>query len=462
MHDLTGKQVLVLGLGISGLAAAELAALHQGQVTVLDSASGKAVDERAARLQAKGIGVRLEWQSPTWASAVDLAVISPGIPATSPLGRLAASLTCPVLSELEFGYAYCRCPVIAITGTNGKTTTTELTTHCLKGAGKRALAAGNIGLPLSEAGRRSERLDFIVAEVSSFQLEGVDRFAPVAAACLNVTSDHLNRYRDANDYLQTKLRLFARLTDPGQVVLKRELWDVPAVRQYPLFAHRPPVTFSAEDGAVADYFVDAHGQLSWRHAGTVEVLLSRTELKLSGQHNLENVMAALALCRLAGVPHAATVEPAKRFAPSAHRLELVAVNNGVRYLNDSKATNPDALLQALRTCGAELRNGGRILLIAGGRDKRMDFEPVVPLLKQLVKEVYLLGESKDHLARLWSPHVACQKYNSLAAIVERTVEEARSGDIVLLSPGCASQDMFEDYADRGNQFCTALRRRLGE
>jgi UDP-N-acetylmuramoylalanine--D-glutamate ligase len=460
---LTDQQILVLGLGVSGSAAAELARLQEGNVTVLDAGSGDVLDERAERLRDRDVCVRLDWNRPSWDEPVDLAILSPGIPPESVLGQLAGSLDCPVIAELEFGYRFCSCPVLAITGTNGKTTTVELTTHCLKGAGKRALAAGNIGLPLSDACRKSGSLDFIVVEVSSFQLEHVDTFAPISATCLNVSSDHQDRYDDFADYQATKLRLFARMSNPGQAVLRHDLWGDAQVQSQALFAAGHPVTFAADtDADDLNYFVDADGQICFRQDEVVEVLMHQDDLKLKGAHNVENVMAALALCRLAGVPHSETIEPAKRFAPSAHRLELLSVSNGVRYINDSKATNPDAMIQALRTCTTGGRYQGKVLLIAGGRDKRMDFGSVVPYLEQYVKEVYLLGENKDRLAELWSGHVNCLKFASMAALIDQAVEDADPGDTVLLSPGCASFDMFKSYQDRGNQFIQALRRRLGE
>ena len=463
MEELRNRKILVLGLGVSGLAAAELARQQQAQVTVLDSETNNTLGERAAQLQAQGITVHLDWSRPAWPEPIDLAVISPGIPPKSLLGCLAGGLACPVIAELELGYRYCQCPILAVTGTNGKTTTVELTVHCLKGAGKRALAAGNVGYPLSAACRQSAELDFIVAEVSSFQLERTASFTPVAAACLNASSDHLDRYADFAAYLEAKLRLFNQMSEARHAVIKEELWEWPEVRRHPLFARQRPITFSAaNDQGNAEYSVNADGQLCWRHEGTVEPLLHRDELKLSGAHNLENVFAALALCRLAGVPHAAVLDAVKRFSPSVHRLELLAVHNGVRFINDSKATNPDALIQALKTCGRNGGHNGGILLIAGGRDKQMDFRGVLPWLERYVKEAYLLGESTDHLAELWGPRVSCVKFSSLPAAVEHAIANAHAGDAVLLSPGCASQDMFADYAERGKEFGNAIKRRLGE
>lgn len=454
------KHVLVLGLGISGVAAAELALLHGARVTVLDAFSSDTLSERASRLANRGAEVHLEWNTDAWNQPVDLAVMSPGIGPESVLGRLAEALSCPVQSELEFGFLRCACPVLAVTGTNGKTTTVELIVHMLRGAGYKALAAGNIGLPLSEAARKSAGLDYIVAEVSSFQLERADGFTPLAAAILNITDDHGDRYQNFDAYLAAKMRLIANMRNPRRVVVRDDVYELPIMQRHELFSQSPPQLFAAAENGTADYLIDEKGHLAWRENGNVTRLLRSDELRLQGTHNAENVLAALAMCNAAGIEHEAVLPAVRKFAPSAHRLELIATHGNVRYINDSKATNPDAMIQALRTCAANSK--GRILLIAGGRDKRMNFESVTPCLQAHVKQVYLLGETRNSLAALWSQHVSCRTYASLSAIVDDTVDDAEPGDTVLLSPGCASHDMFSDYTQRGNQFAQEIRRRIGE
>jgi UDP-N-acetylmuramoylalanine--D-glutamate ligase len=464
LDSIAHQSILVLGLGDSGLAAAELAICQGATVTVLDADDSEKLAERAARLENRGVKVLRDFGGDTWSAPVDLAIISPGIHPQRSLGRLAARLTCPVISELEFGFRYCSCPILAITGTNGKTTTTELTVHCLKGAGKKVIGAGNIGLPLAEAARKSANLDFIVAEVSSFQLERVQHFTPLAAALLNITPDHLDRYGDMATYLQAKLALFRTMASAGKIVLQQSLLAEPAVQAALPTVGGPPVTFAsgaASEGAT--YRITPAGELLFAGPAGPECLLTRKDVRLLGDHNLENIAAALALCRLAGVDHAQTVPHARKFAPSAHRLELVAAKRSVKYINDSKATNPDALIQALKTVAANsLRPNGKVLLIAGGRNKQMDFTATVPYLRQYVKAVFLIGESKDDLAELWQGTVPCAKFTSLAACVDAAIERAQAGDVVLLSPGCASQDMFANYAERGNLFSQEVRRRLGE
>lgn len=461
MADYEGKQILVLGLGISGFAAARLARTLGAEVTVLDTITSDVLHRRASALAELGVRVELGWNSDTWSEPTDLVVISPGIGPLSPYGRLADTIQCTVVGELEFGFSCCSCPVLAVTGTNGKTTCVELATHCLRAAGYRAMAAGNVGVPLSEVCLKTTDLDFLVVEVSSFQLERAHTFTPYAAALLNVSSDHQDRYSTFSDYVRTKLRLFGQITNAGRVVVKEELLRRPELREHPLFSRQFPFTFSSCGPGKADYFIDNEGLLCCRSSAGVVKLTHRDKLQMRGAHNLENALAVLGLCRAVGAPLEPCVSALEEFTLSAHRLEPICTSRGIRFVNDSKATNPDAVIQALLTCGQTLSDNGRILLIAGGRDKEMDFEPVKPYLQQYVDQAFLLGESKDRLAHLWEPVVTCTSVPTLEAAVDGAIALATEGDVVLMSPGCASQDMFEDYAHRGNQFKKALNRRLG-
>lgn len=455
------SQVLVLGLGVSGLAAAGLALRQDAAVQVLDSAASDPLRARAEELRQRGARVFLEWNEPTWPDSVpDLAVISPGIAPASVLGRIAAAVPCPLLSELEYGFRHCACPILAVSGTNGKTTVVELLRHCLRHAGLKVEAAGNIGIPLSEAALRSAACDFVVAEVSSFQLEHVQRFTPLVAAILNVTPDHLDRYRDLTEYRNTKLRLLRNMTDSRRLVLREDLARHEDVRRALPDDGRDPIRFAADETTSADYFATADGKLCRRLGDSVQELLGRDELQLRGSHNVENVLAAFAVAQAAGMDPKQLVAPSTTFAPSPHRLELVAANAGIRYVNDSKATNEDALCRALAATAG--RTGGRILLIAGGRDKNQNFTAVTALLGKCVKEVFLIGTCRQRLAKQWGHAVSCKVFVSLDAAVHAAADAAAPGDTVLLSPGCASQDMFADYAERGRLFCALVKRRLGE
>ena len=454
-------RIVVLGLGVSGYAAADLAAHHAAQVTVLDVGDSPALRERAAMLCERGVRVHLEWPSDAWDEGADLVIVSPGIPPESLLGHLAAGFDCPAISELEYGFRHCPCPILAVTGTNGKTTTVELLVHCLNRAGIRAMAAGNIGKPLCEAARRSSLLDFLVVEVSSFQLERVDRFAPLAAAVLNVSPDHQDRYSSFEEYARTKLRLLANVTRRNRIVLRESLAETEAVQRALPQDDSQPVTFAAHESLFADYFLADDGVLCRRSApATVRRLLPRTAIRLDGRHNVENVLAALALAQAAGIAPDELARHVATFAPAAHRLELVGVHRGVRFVNDSKATNPDALVQALATTAAAAT--GQILLIAGGLDKGLDFGSVAPLLAAHAKAVFLIGRCRERLAKQWFRVVSCKVFASLTAAVDAAADDACPGDTILLSPGCASQDMFTDYAERGREFCTLVKRRIKE
>lgn len=454
------RRVLVLGLGLSGCAAAELALLQGAAVTVLDTGGSDALQERADMLRARGAAVHLEWHRDAAPAAADLVVLSPGIHPSSPLGRLADTLGCPVISELEYGFWHASCPVVAITGTNGKTTTTELVAACLRQAGRRVLAAGNIGLPLCEAARKSAALDLLVVEVSSFQLERCQRFAPLAATLLNLTPDHMDRYPDLGAYAAAKARLFQRMPHAARVVLREDMAALPQVRAALPTDGSAPRLFAATESAAASYFLRGDGMLMRRTADASVPLLPQDRLRLRGLHNVENVLAAIGVCEAADVPCESFLPALERFAPSRHRLELVALHAGVQFINDSKATNPDSVVRALETVAPA--PPGRVVLIAGGLDKGLDFAPLRPWLARCVKQVCLIGKSREWLAREWKDTVYCKEFVSLAAAVDDAIANASAGDVVLLSPGCASMDMFANYAERGNAFCDLVKRRTGE
>lgn len=435
--------------------------MQQGAaVHVLDNAASDLLRDRAEGLRQRGARVCLEWNEPAWPGTPDLVVISPGIAAASVLGRLAAGVLCPLVSELEYGFQHCACPILAVSGTNGKTTVVELLRHSLQRAGLKVEAAGNIGIPLSAVARRSAACDFVVVEVSSFQLEHVRRFTPLVAAILNVTPDHLDRYRDLTEYRNTKLRLLQNMTDSRRIVLREDLFKHEDVQRALPADGRNPIRFAADETPCADYFATADGRLCRRLGDSVQELLARAELRLQGGHNVENVLAAFAIAQAAGLDPKKLAEPARTFAPSSHRLELVAANAGIRYVNDSKATNADALCRALTAAAAQTE--GRILLIAGGQDKNQNFTTVTALLGEHVKEIFLIGTCRQRLAKQWGHAVSCKMFASLDAAVHAAADAAVPGDTVLLSPGCASQDMFADYAERGRRFRALVKRRLGE
>ncbi len=458
--DLAGTRVLVLGLGASGAAAVRLALSGGAACRALDGGQGGGLVATAAELTAAGAEVTLGWSAATPLPPADLIVISPGIPPRSPLGQQAVQAGVPVVSELEFGSRYCACPMLAITGTNGKTTTVELTTHLLAAMGLRVQAAGNIGLPLAACAQESAELDALVVEVSSFQLEAVDRFRPTVAALLNVTPDHYDRHGGPAPYLAAKLALFRHLPDAGTIILRRDLAQLPEVRELLASRSGQPLLFSATPADDCAFFADATALYERRDGQTVR-LAGLDEWTLVGPHNVENALAALAVVRAAGYCPEQAARGLASFRPSRHRLELVAERDGVRFINDSKATNVDALCRALETL-APTAPGRRTLLIAGGVDKDIDFASALSWLEKQVREVFLIGTCKGRLAKEWHGVVSCREFLTLDDAVAAATAAARPGDVVLLSPGCASQDMFQNYAHRGDQFRALVERRAGE
>jgi UDP-N-acetylmuramoylalanine--D-glutamate ligase len=437
--NLEGKRVVVLGLGISGMEAAKLLQDHGATVTVRDNAAASPrVAERAAGLRSRGITVELGGEV-RMSADFDLGVLSPGIDPKVPLVRTLAQAGVPLFGELELAYRFCGCPIVAITGTNGKTTTTELIDAALRAGGKRVMSSGNIGTAFSAAVRESATLDLMVLEVSSFQLELIEEFRPRISVHLNLTPDHLDRYATMEEYEQAKWQIFRNQTAGDFAVVNANL-RLPAMK-----AKR--VTISAM-GDVAEYqFEDG-----WLVARG-EKVLEQSRTNLIGRHNAENMLAALAVADLCGVAREATVAALIAYRPLPHRCEKVGEIDGVIYLNDSKATNIDALEKALQAMTRP------VVLLAGGKDKGLDFTGLTPLVREKVKACVLIGQMTEKLFAAWHAAVPCHRATTLEDAMEQCRRLAAPGDAVLFSPGCSSYDMFKDYEDRGNQFRELVRAR---
>ena len=457
----TNNQLLVLGLGISGYAAAELALVNGYNITVLDENDSPELRERAATLKERGASAVLDYSdSQSFKVNPDFVVISPGIGPGSSLWHVAENCDCPVISEIEFAFRYVNCPIIAVTGTNGKSTTVELINYCLQHSGYRSQATGNVGFPLSEAVRKYRSLDYLVVEVSSFQLERIQQFKPDVAVFLNLSPDHLDRHKSVEEYYETKTSLFSNMTDARNTVVRKDLLTNAAVKRK-LPAESNPVTFSADEDEDNEFFLKDNQTLCQKTSdGSVQVLCDRKDLRLRGRHNIENVLAAFAVGYCLDIQPETLRDAATHFPPHPHRLELINVREGIQYFNDSKATNPDSMARAIGAVADETK--GSIVLIAGGLDKGLDFSEIKPLLAEHVKEVELIGKCRQRLAEEWRDTVTCRTFVSLESAVENALETAVYGDTVLLAPGCASQDMFKDYAERGETFNEIVKRRIGE
>jgi len=423
----------VLGLGISGMEAAKLLQDRGARVTVRDDATDNAtVNQRAEALRQRGIGVELGGAIPATAERFDFCVLSPGIHPDAPLVRRLRQAGLPMLGELEVAYRFCQCPIVAITGTNGKTTTTELVDAVLAAGGKRTKASGNIGTAFSAAVRDSANLDVMVLEASSFQLEHVVEFRPRISVHLNLTPDHLDRYGSMEEYETAKWQIFRNQTPDDYAIVNTNL-------RLPEIAARK-TTFSVT-GAAADYqLIDG-----WLVARGEQVL-EQSRTNLAGPHNAENMLAALAVADLYHIPREAAIRALCDYKPLPHRCEKVGVIDGVTFINDSKATNIDALEKAL------LSQRSPVVLLAGGKDKGLDFSGLRPLLREKVKAVVLIGQMTEKLFAAWNSAVPCVRATTLADAVERARQLVRPGDAVLFSPGCSSFDMFKGFEDRGDQF----------
>jgi UDP-N-acetylmuramoylalanine--D-glutamate ligase len=453
MLPLRGSVVLVVGLGDSGQAAARL--LRQrgaARVVAVDGADHADLRITAARLIEEGIEVRLGIRE---APGEDFhyAVISPGVPVAGELAQSILRRRIPLVAELELGWQACpNCPTIAITGTNGKTTTTELVERMLLQSGRRTRAAGNIGLPLCALAESNPPLDFLTLEVSSFQLETIDQFHPAIAVLLNLTPDHFDRYSGMEDYLQAKARLFQNQTPGDWAVIQWEAWD--ALRRRGVWLRATPITFSSREPR-ADVF-EQGGVLYHRRGPQALPLCDRRSIPLAGPHNTENLMAVLAVGQILNLPSGPVQAALASYVPAAHRCEVVTQAQGITFVNDSKATNVDAVAQALQTVPAGRQGEANIWLIAGGKDKGFSYDELGPLLTRRVKGAFLLGEAREKIRDAWSRFTPCSTVDTLPQAVCEAADRAVSGDVVLLSPACSSFDMFQNYQQRGEVFCRAV------
>jgi len=436
--ELQGKKILVLGLARTGLAVARFLARRGARVVGADARAGDAMGQARNELSRLSAACHLGPEEAVWLDGVEAVVPSPGVPRENPLLAEAARRGIEVLSEIELAARFNRTPMVAITGTNGKTTTTRLVAAVLEAAGLRVFVGGNIGKPLIEC--VAGNWDWGVVEVSSFQLEWVRDFRPRVALCLNLSEDHLDRYDGLASYGAAKARIFAAQHPDDVAVLNRDDPWVWALRPR-LDARTVSFGWSeVEEGA----FV-AGDAIVWRGDGAEERFPLR-DLGLRGVHNVENVMAAVCAAKAVGVQGRHIRTAARQFRGIEHRLELVRELDGVRYFNDSKGTNVGAVQKSLASFD------GPIVLIAGGVHKGGSYRNLEPLVRERVRKLVLLGEAagimKESLGALTDTSVVAD----LAEAVRQARAAAHAGDVVLLSPACSSFDMFENYGERGRAF----------
>ena len=436
-----GKRVLVVGLARTGVATALFCAARGAHVTATDAHPEHELRAVAANLRSAGVILELGGHSDALFTSQDLIVPSPGVPADVPQLVAARAAGITIWSEVELASRFLRGKLIAITGANGKTTTTSLVEHILKSAGFPTILAGNIGTPLISRVDESRDDTVTVAELSSFQLELTETFRPNIAIFLNLTPDHLDRHHTLEAYGAAKAKIFANQTESDVALLNA---DDPATTPYaPL---RPQTYWFSRKQRVGQGAFVKDGQIIFRAEGEEQTIMHVDEILLVGAHNLENVLASIAAARLAGADARQIADAVKTFAGVEHRLEFVAEIAGVRYYNDSKATNVDATQKALE---AFPKN---VLVILGGKDKASDYTALRENLSRRSKLALLIGSAAEKIAAQIAGSVAIERAGTLDRALEIAERAAQPGDVVLLAPACASFDQFENYEQRGRVF----------
>ncbi|MGA2085307.1 MAG: UDP-N-acetylmuramoyl-L-alanine--D-glutamate ligase [Terracidiphilus sp.] len=442
--ELKGKKVLVVGLGKSGLAAALFLRRRGAQVTVSDIRSAEALAKEIPALIEEGIMVETGGHGLLTFRRQDLIVVSPGVPLDTPELAQVRSFGLPVIGELELAARFLKGRMLAITGSNGKTTTTALVGEILQKAGIPSQVGGNIGVPVVALIDQSTDETWSVLEVSSFQLESTDQFHPSIAVILNITPDHLDRHGSFENYCAAKERIFARQTAEDFLVLNADNERVAeAAARAPAMIYWFSIEHPVEQGAWLD-----NGYVVYRPArgAATEQVMPLSEIPLKGAHNVENVLAAVVATRLAGAPADAIRQAIESFQAVEHRLEFVARIDGVEYYNDSKATNVDATAKAV----AAFDSG--IHLILGGKDKGSPYTVLAPLLRERVRAVYTIGSAAAKIESELRGVVSIHSCVTLDNAVGAAAAAARPGELVLLAPACSSFDQFESYEHRGRVF----------
>jgi UDP-N-acetylmuramoylalanine--D-glutamate ligase len=451
----TADTALVIGLGKSGLACAEVLRSRGATVYATDEKPREALSAAIETIESFGARFVAPGEVAGIVGSLTAAVLSPGVPLTSPVVIGVQDANIPVFGEIEVAYRLCKAPIIAVTGTKGKSTTTALIGHLLRSCGRNVRVGGNIGNPLIREVLDAKPDSWVVAEVSSFQLETIRTFKPRVAVLLNIAPDHLDRYHSMDEYAEAKFRIFANQSisdffignldderiavldsDGGEIRMRsRQLWFTLNER----FAN---ATMYLQGDAItyAPVFGDPRPA----------VVLRRDEIPLAGDHNVHNVMAALLAALAVGCDRATLRDAVMSFHPMPHRLEPVTEIDGVLYVDDSKSTNPGSVVAALRAYSQ------KVVLIAGGRSKGTDFAEMGAVLRERARAVVLIGEAAGEIAAE-AGDLPAVRAESMDDAVVRAQELAQRGDIVLLSPGCASFDMFQSAEDRGEKFVAAVR-----
>ena len=444
MMELKGKKVLVVGLGKSGLAAALFLRRRGAQVTVSDIRSAEALAKDIPALLEEGINVEAGGHGLLTFRRQDLIVVSPGVPLDTPELVQARNFGRPIIGELELAARFLKGKILAVTGSNGKTTTTSLLGEILERAGMPTLVGGNIGVPVVALIEESTDATWSVLEVSSFQLESTEQFHPAIAVILNITPDHLDRHGSFENYALAKERIFSAQDEHDYTVLNADNIRAAASARR---SRARVYWFSLEHPVDQGAWVEG-GFILYRSApdAAAETVMPLTVIPLKGEHNVENVLAAVCAAHLAGASAESIRTAVAQFKAVEHRLEYVATLNGVEIYNDSKATNVDATAKAIAAFS------GNIHLILGGKDKNSDYTELSELLRSRVKAVYTIGSAAAKIESQLRGMVTIHSCETLDKAVSAIAAAAHPGDTVLLAPACSSFDQFESYEHRGRVF----------
>ncbi len=441
------KKISILGMAKSGLACAKLLKRNGAEVFVSDLRDKDSLESETKRLEELNIAFETGGHTARVVSDRDFIVVSPGVPLDIPVLVEAQNRGIPVFSEIEVAFWLTDARIIGITGSNGKTTTVSLIGEILKKEKREYRVGGNIGIPFSTIGAEVSPDGFLVLELSSFQLERIEEFRPYVSAVLNITPDHLDRHPDLKSYVEAKLRIVENQTEEDFAVLNADDQYSLRLAQY---ARSRKVFFSVKSEVGQGCFA-RDGKMFLRRNGSEIEILEANRIRIKGPHNLYNACAACAVCGILGVSPQSMRKALGTFSGVEHRLEEVRTLSGVAFVNDSKATNVESVWYALQSVSAP------VILIAGGRDKGGDFTRLKDLVRKNVKALILLGEAKQKIRDALGHLVTASDCASLEEAVQLSFRKASPGDTVLLSPGCASFDMFRDYEHRGQLFKASVR-----
>jgi UDP-N-acetylmuramoylalanine--D-glutamate ligase len=443
MMKIKGKKVLVLGLGVSGYAAAELLATKGAKVKVSEAARGDEIGDRLKDLARYGVRCETGGHTADFCGDAEIVVASPGVD-TRPL-YLSGVLKkeCELIGELELGYMFCRAPIIAITGTNGKSTVTELIGRILSSSGRHTVVCGNIGNPLSGETKNLTEESVAVVEVSSFQLETIRDFRPHVAVLLNIAEDHYQRHTNYDNYKAEKFKIFRNQSPGDWAVLHSDFRDDPMSRDI-----KSRLLFFGAPGSDAVLSKDG---VTVEEEGKREIVVSAGKVPFRGIHNLENAAGSVLVSRIMGVDLSCICRGIATFKTLGHRFEKVGNFRGVEFIDDSKATNVDAVRRALESMDR------KVVLIAGGKDKGGDYLSILPLVKKKVKAMVLIGEARAKIKDVFSSAVPVFAAENMAEAVKIASSVSAEGEAVMLSPMCSSFDMFSSYKERGEAFQSEVR-----